>query len=157
VDKTLQITEFLTVTGQVQLEQLKQAAQEEFKSVLNLRSPDELGFLKDEQQLAEALGLHYANIPFKLESLDEALITQILRKLEQLPKPVVIHCAAGMRSAAIALLSTAIQEGLTPEQALARARSLGFHYVDSTLISPYLRECFVNYILRHAKVAVTAA
>ncbi|MBC1258932.1 phosphatase, partial [Trichormus variabilis V5] len=55
----IQINENLTTTGQVIPKQLEQAIQEGFKSVLNLRSPDELGFSKDEQKLAEALGLHY--------------------------------------------------------------------------------------------------
>ncbi len=107
--------------------------------------------------MVEALGLHYENIPLKIESFDEALITKILNRLEQLPKPAIVHCAAGMRSAAITLLSTAIQEGLTPEETLERARSLGFHYVDCTLVSPQLRQRFVNYIVRHSNVTAVAA
>lgn len=157
MDKALQITEDLTAIGQVQWQQLQQAVQEGFQSVLNLRSPKELGFLKDEQQLAEALGLHYENIPLELEHLDEAQVTQILKTLEQLPKPVIVHCAAGLRSTAIALLSTAIREGLTPEQTLAKARSLGFHYVDCTMVSPDLRQRFMDYIARHATVTAMVA
>lgn len=157
MDKALRITDNLTVIGQVQWQQLQQAVQEGFQSVLNLRSPDELGFLKNEQQLAESLGLRYENIPLKLEYLDEAVVTQILTTLEQLPKPVVVHCAAGMRSTAIALLSIAIQEGLTPEQTLAKARGLGFHYVDCTFVSPELKQRFVDYIVRHANAPVIAA
>ena len=52
----------LSAAGQPTPEELKQAAQEGFKSVLNLRSPDEPGFLSDEQQQAQAAGLQYANI-----------------------------------------------------------------------------------------------
>jgi len=52
------INDELTIAGQVTLEQLEQVAQEGFKSV-NLRSPDEEGFLSNEQQQAEALGLYY--------------------------------------------------------------------------------------------------
>jgi protein tyrosine phosphatase (PTP) superfamily phosphohydrolase (DUF442 family) len=107
--------------------------------------------------MAEALGLYYTNIPLRLEALEEAVITKILWKLERMPKPVLIHCAAGMRSAAIAFLSTAIREGLTPEETLDRARSLGFHYVDCTLVGPHLKQRFVDYIRRHAKPAVPAA
>ncbi len=75
--------------------QLEQAITEGFKSVLNLRSPNELGFSHDEQNVAESLGLYYKNIPLRLEALnDEELITKILNTLEDLPKPEVIHCAA---------------------------------------------------------------
>ncbi|MBH8574532.1 protein tyrosine phosphatase family protein [Nostocaceae cyanobacterium CENA369] len=150
----IRINENLTTTGQVIPQQIKQAIQEGFKSVVNLRSPDELGFFKDEQQVVEALGLHYLNVPLKLEALNEELITKILTALEQIPKPAVVHCAAGMRSTGIALLSIAVEEGLTPEQTLAKARSLGFSFVDHTNVSPRLKQLFVDYVDKHAKVAV---
>jgi uncharacterized protein (TIGR01244 family) len=157
VNNALQINENLTTTGQVIPEQLKQAVQEGFKSILNLRSSDELGFSKDEQQVAEALGLHYVNVPLKLEALDEELITRILAELDQLPKPAVIHCAASLRSTAIALLSVAIQEGLTPEQTIARARNLGFKFLDYACINPQLKQLFVQYINKHTKAPATTS
>lgn len=146
----LRINDNLTTTGQVIPEQLKQAVQEGFKSVLNLRSPDELGFSAEEQQVAEALGLQYFNVPLKLEVLDEALLTRILAELDRIPKPAVVHCAASLRSTAIALLSVAVQEGLTPEQTLDRARSLGFRFLDYACVNPELKQLFTQYILNHA-------
>lgn len=157
MDCGLQITSTLTTTGQIQWEQLLQARREGFQSVLNLRSSDELGFQADEQQMVESLGLHYEHIPLKLEALEEAIVTKILRRLEHLPKPAIVHCAAGMRSTTIALLSLAIQEGLTPEQTVEYARRVGFHYIDCTLVSPDLRQKFVDYIRKHARVTVRAA
>lgn len=150
----IRINENLTTTGQVIPQQIKQAIQEGFKSVVNLRSPDELGFFKDEQQIIEALGLYYVNVPLKLEALNEELITKILTTIEQIPKPAVVHCAAGMRSTGIALLSIAIQEGLTPEQTLAKARNLGFGFLEHSNVSPRLKQLFVDYVNKHAKVAV---
>lgn len=153
----LQINEHLTTTGQVIPEQLKQAVQEGFKSVLNLRSPDELGFSTDEQQVAEALGLYYVNVPLKLEAVDEALITKVLAELDRIPKPAVVHCAASLRSTVIALLSVAIQEGLTPEQTLARAKNLGYKFADYACINPQLKQFFTEYLLKYARTAVTAS
>ncbi|MGM3306588.1 hypothetical protein ACSQ6I_11525 [Anabaena sp. WFMT] len=48
---------------QISSEQLQELATVGFKSVLNLRSPDETGFLDDEQQQAEttALELHLSH------------------------------------------------------------------------------------------------
>ncbi|AFY35446.1 beta-lactamase hydrolase domain-containing protein [Calothrix sp. PCC 7507] len=148
------INQNLTTTGQVTPQQIQQASQEGFKSVLNLRSPDELGFRKDEQQIVEALGLHYTNIPLKLEALNEELLTNILATLEQVPKPVLVHCAAAMRSTGIALLSIAIEEGLTPEQTLEKARHLGFGFFEHAGVSPKLKELFVKYLSKYGKVAV---
>lgn len=145
------VTDTLTTMGQVRVEQLQEAVQEGFNSVLNLRVPSELGFWAGEQQVAESLGLCYAHIPLRLEQLEEAVIAQILRQLDQLPKPVLVHCAAGMRSTAIALLSTAIAERLTPEQTVEKAYAIGFHYIDNTLVSPQLRERFFDYVAQHSK------
>ncbi|MBD2297435.1 protein tyrosine phosphatase family protein [Nostoc sp. FACHB-87] len=159
MNNAILINDSLTTTGQISVKQLEQAIQEGYKSVLNLRSPDELGFFRDEQKLAEKLGLYYVNVPVKLEALNEELITQTLKTLEQLPKPVLIHCAAGMRSTGIALLSIAIKEGLNAEQTLAKAKSLGFGFLEDFngfSVSPRLKQLFVNYVNKHAKVAVLA-
>jgi uncharacterized protein (TIGR01244 family) len=157
VINAIHINHELTTTGQVVLEQLEQAAQEGFKSVLNLRSPDELGFLAQEQELVEGLGLRYVNIPLKLEALEEDVITYILVQLEKLPKPAVVHCAAGMRSTTIALVSIAVKEGLTVEETLAIAHKLGFDYLNYNLINPKIKQFFVNYICTHAHVSASAA
>lgn len=150
----IRINQNLTTTGQVTPQQLKQARLEGFQSVLNLRSPDELGFFQDEQQAVEALGLDYVNFPLKLEAINEELLTEILMTLEQLPKPVLIHCAAAMRSTAIALLSIAIQEGLTPEQTLVKARNIGFGFFEHANVSPRLKQLFVDYLAKHGKLAM---
>ena len=57
------INDNLSVAGQITSEQFKQLAIGGFKSVLNLRSPDENGFFDDEKQEAEIAGLEYINIP----------------------------------------------------------------------------------------------
>ncbi|MHC5769509.1 MAG: hypothetical protein ACYTXI_28655 [Nostoc sp.] len=44
------INDELAIAGQITLEQLPQVAQEGFKSVINLRSPDEQGFLNSERK-----------------------------------------------------------------------------------------------------------
>lgn len=121
------VSDELSVTGQVTSEQLQQAAQEGCKSVLNLRSPDELGFLSDERQQAEALGLQYANIPLWHSKANQELTKVAIHELNNLPKPVLIHCAAGARAGAIALIATAIQAGLTYEEITAKAGELGIN------------------------------
>ncbi len=96
------------------------------------------------------------NFPLKLEALNEELITEILMTLEQLPKPVLIHCAAAMRSTGMALLNIAIQEGLTPQQTLIKARNIGFGFFEHANISPRLKQLFVDYLAKHGKLAIPA-
>lgn len=115
----------LTIAPQLTLEQLNQIAQEGFKSVLNLRSPDETGFLSSEQQQAESLGLFYVNIPVNLEAINDDVITEVIKQINQLPKPIVVHCDSGIRAAALVLIYIDTQQGATLEQACNKAKQLG--------------------------------
>ncbi len=120
------INDDFSVAGQVTPAELEAAAHAGFKSVLNLRSPGKEGFLKDEPEITASLGLSYANTPLTPATADETQIAAIVAELDKLPKPTLIHCAGGLRATAVALLSIAQQEGLTAEQAIARAQSAGF-------------------------------
>lgn len=119
------VSDELSIAGQVTPEQLQQAAAEGFKSVLNLRSPDEAGVLSDEQQQAEAAGLAYSNVPLSNSNLSNGQVSEALEALEGLPKPVLIHCGAGARAGAIALIAKATQENLSPEDLTEQAEQLG--------------------------------
>ncbi len=96
-------------TNQVTPTQLQEAAQAGFKSVLNFRSPQEEGFLSDEEKQAEAAGLEYVNIPVKANGITDELAEKIIEQIDQLPKPILLHCKSGLRSGAMALMYIAIQ------------------------------------------------
>lgn len=119
------INDELTIAGQVTPEQLQQVAQEGFKSVLNLRSPDEEGFLSNEQQQAEALGLYYVNIPVNFEAINDEIAARVLMQTNKLPKPALVHCDSAMRAAAIVLMHIATRQGATLRQAFKQAEQLG--------------------------------
>jgi uncharacterized protein (TIGR01244 family) len=119
------ISDQFSAAGQVSPEDLQQAAQTGFKSVLNLRSPAETGFVNDEQEQANAVGLEYANIPLSPTQANQESLNQVIQEIENLPKPILVHCAAGARAGAIALIAAANQQGLTPEQVKQKAQELG--------------------------------
>ncbi|QMS92285.1 hypothetical protein HUN01_33595 [Nostoc edaphicum CCNP1411] len=119
------INDELAIAGQVTLYQLKQIADEGYKSVLNLRLPDETGLLVDEQQKTELLGLYYVNLPTKSEDINNQGTFQIYQTIIELPKPILIHCDNSIRSAAIVLLYIAIKQGITFEKALEKIINLG--------------------------------
>lgn len=125
MENAKKVSEELSAAGQVSPEQLQQAAQEGFKSVLNLRAPNEEGFLNDEEQQAQAVGLQYACVPLKVSEPNQELVEEAIRKIENLPKPVLVHCRAGARAGAIALIGTALHDGLTYEQITEKAQELG--------------------------------
>jgi uncharacterized protein (TIGR01244 family) len=119
------INDDLAIAGQITLDQLRQIAEEGYKSVLNLRLPNETGLLADEQEKAEFLGLYYLNLPIKTEDINHQSTLQIYQILTELPKPTLIHCDNSIRSAAIVLLYVAIKQGITFEIALQKVINLG--------------------------------
>ncbi|MBD2506681.1 hypothetical protein H6G91_05275 [Nostoc muscorum FACHB-395] len=119
------INDQLAIAGQITLDQLKQIADEGYKSVLNLRLPDEIGLLADEHKKTEFLGLYYVNFPTKTEDINHQSMLQIYQTIAELPKPTLIHCDNSIRSAAIVLLYIAIKQGITFEKALQKVITLG--------------------------------
>jgi uncharacterized protein (TIGR01244 family) len=127
MDNVKTINEALAIAGQVTSEQLQQAVQAGFKSVLNLRSPAEPTYWSEEKAHVEALGLVYANIPTpKVEELTENDTTQVLQAIDELPKPVLVHCASSLRVKALTTLYLAVADGLAPEQACEKAHEFDF-------------------------------
>ncbi len=121
------IDEDLSIGGQPTPEDLKELANSGFQSVLNLRSPGEANSLPDEQQKAEAAGLEYANVPLQPSVPDATLISKALEQLEELPKPVLIHCGAGLRAGAIAIIASAKEQHWTLEQLIEKANDIGLN------------------------------
>jgi uncharacterized protein (TIGR01244 family) len=116
----------LAIAGQIGPEQLKQIAQEGFKSVLNLQTPEEKGFLINEQQQAEDLGLKYIHMPIALEAINHNEITaQVLQQIAELAKPVLVHCSSDVRAAAMVLMYIATRQGVPLDKALQQAEKLG--------------------------------
>jgi uncharacterized protein (TIGR01244 family) len=129
------VNDDLSIAGQISSKELNQLAIGGFKSVLNLRSPDENGFFHDEKQEAQIVGLEYTNIPLNSQAPNPKLTAQAIQAVENLPKPILIHCAGGARAGGIALITEAIQADLTYEQIVQKARELGIN-----LEQPHLKQ-----------------
>jgi uncharacterized protein (TIGR01244 family) len=119
------ITNELAIAGQPTLDELQQLAEEGYRSVVNLRSPHEIGFLDGEQQQIEALGLCYANLPIQIKSLNLNDMLPALRQLTGLPKPMLVHCDSGIRSSIVVLMQLATEQGMKAEDAFQKVAKLG--------------------------------
>ncbi len=141
---TITIDDRLAVfTSQPTAEQLQQAAEAGFCSVMNLRVSEESGFVSDEGQSAEAAGLEYAHAPFAPGAIEVSQMDGILDRLDELPKPVLLHCKSGVRSAVTALMFLATRDGLSASEATERGLQLGIDISNSPVQSffqAYLRD-----------------
>ncbi len=97
---TVQINDrFMIAKFVPEADQIRQAAEEGFKSLINMQTDDEEKKLKmkpdDERQKAEDAGLTFLHHPVDGEKLSEDLIDDFRRKATDLPAPVLVHCASG--------------------------------------------------------------
>ncbi len=152
MDSIQSITPELSVAGQITLQELEQAAHAGYQSVLNLRSPSEEGFWPEEALFATGLGMHYVNAPVNIAALSEELTTQVLVCIDEMPKPLLIHCAAALRSGAMALMNIAICQGLTAEEALVKADEIGF----DCNAHPQMKEFLTYYVDKYGNANLPA-
>ena len=128
----IRINDGLSVdTGQPTREELERLAQEGFRTVVNLRMAGEQNqplSPEAEGEAARKAGLDYLHIPVASTDPRPDQVDRFREKLSELPGPVLVHCASGKRSGAFAILQLADQERLSGEDALARARTLGFDW-----------------------------
>ena len=141
----IKISDGLSVdTGQPTREELERLAREGFTTVVNLRTAGEQNqplSPEAEGDVARRAGLDYLHIPVASTDPRPEQVDQFQKKLAELPGPVLVHCASGKRSGAFAILQTARHEGLSGEQALARAKQLGFDWK-----SPELEGFITRYL-----------
>ena len=106
---------------------LRKAASAGVRSVVNFRTSDEKTDLSlaDERRVAEAAGLNYLHHPVSAEALDDGLVDDFRRSLDDLPQPVLLHCASGKRAGAMTLMTLAAERGLDGEAAIDMGRERG--------------------------------
>lgn len=130
--RRIKLSDDLSVdTGQPTRAELGRLAQEGFKTVVNLRTAGEQNqslLPEAEGGVARKAGLDYLHIPVASTDPRPEQVDQFREKLAESPGPVLVHCASGKRSGAFAVLQLANQQGLSGEEALARARTLGFDW-----------------------------
>jgi uncharacterized protein (TIGR01244 family) len=84
--------------GQPDTDQLKMAAAEGFKTIINLATINPPYSLADEAGLVESLGMTYHHIPVEWEAPAERDFAAFEAVMAQLPEgKTLIHCAANFR------------------------------------------------------------
>ncbi|HLO88223.1 MAG TPA: sulfur transferase domain-containing protein [Nostocaceae cyanobacterium] len=117
----------LAITGQITPEQLQEIALNGYKSVLNLCLPDEGNLWNNEQEKTEFLGLKYVNFPTTIEEINQQFTLKLFETINELPKPILIHCDNSLRAATVVLLYIANKQGIAFDTVWPRTIKLGLH------------------------------
>lgn len=150
----IKISEDITSARQPSEEEIKNLAQQGFKSVINLRTSgeeDQPLSPQEEGELVKRLGMQYLNIPVSSKEVPKPeQIDKFRNAVECMPKPIYAHCHRGKRSGAFSMIDLALKQGMTGEEALQKATSMGFE-----CDIPQLKDFFINYINQHTTAAKT--
>lgn len=92
------VNDQISTGGQPSEEQLRTAAAEGFKTVINLATINPRYSLEDEAGLVQSLGMAYHHIPVEWEHPQESDFAAFEAVIKQLPaSKTLIHCAANFR------------------------------------------------------------
>jgi len=96
-----------------------------YKTIINLRRPEEkIGF--DQARLLADLDIDYIHIPWNgPDELSDQVFDQLRELLTTAERPLVLHCASANRVGAVWLPWRVLDGGLSYEDALAEAKTIG--------------------------------
>jgi uncharacterized protein (TIGR01244 family) len=146
---TVQINDRFTIAKFApETEQIRQAAQEGFQSLINMQTANEDDKLKmkpeEERQKAEQAGLTFLHHPVDGEKLSDDLVDEFRQKATALPAPVLVHCASGKRSGAFVMMHIGCEQGMTGEEVIKKAEEMGFE-----CDTPQLEDFVKSYVNNH--------
>lgn len=123
--KQLHAFDDIYLAGQPSAEDFAEFKKRGVKSVLNVRTKEELDF--DEAKTIKSLGLEYHHIPV---AGPDALTDENFDKIRKLlntkeERPLLFHCASANRVGAVWLAHRVLDGGLTYDAALAEAKTVG--------------------------------
>ena len=129
------------LASQPQPDDFEQAKKGGVKTVINLRTRDEIKEF-DEEFVVKSLGLEYHNVPISgADDLTDGKFDETRKLLKDVDRPVLLHCASSNRVGAVWLAYRALDGGLSIEEAKAEAKIVG-------LKSPALEAKAIDYVKR---------
>jgi uncharacterized protein (TIGR01244 family) len=103
----------------------EQARQDGVRTVINLRHDQEQPEF-DERAVVEGLGLAYVQLPWNgAEELTDGVYDRTRELLKTAERPILLHCGSANRVGAVWLPYRVLDGGLSFEEALAEARTIG--------------------------------
>ena len=115
----------VATAGQPEQEDFERLAEAGYKTVVDLRTPEEPRGL-DEPEVVRRAGMEYTNIPVGHERVDDDAFERF-RELMADPghRPTLVHCSSANRVGALLIPYLILDEGKAPEDAVRMASEVG--------------------------------
>lgn len=133
--------EDVATAGQPKKEHFERLAEVGYKTVIDLRTPEESRGL-DEPEVVRRAGMEYVNIPVGHEGVDDETFEQFRELMTNSERqPTLVHCSSANRVGALLIPYLILDKGRTPEQAARTATEVG-------LRSDELKQAALEYAMR---------
>jgi protein tyrosine phosphatase (PTP) superfamily phosphohydrolase (DUF442 family) len=101
-------------------------AEKGYKSIINLRTAEEMASVPYEEKLAGELGLKYFSIPIRGQEPKEVQALAFMQVMNSIKdEKVFVHCASANRVGALMMIWLALQQGMETSKAEAEAGRIG--------------------------------
>ncbi len=143
--KRMKFNDQLTVGPQPSENEIESLANEGFQSVINFRTPgeeDQPLSPEQEREKVKSAGMNYLHVPVSMEGMEMSRVDEFRKQYPSLPQPVFAHCKTGKRAGAMMMMHTAVEKGMSGEQALEQAKTMGFE-CDKPELEQFVKE-YVN-------------
>ena len=117
-----------SVAAQLSAEDIKRAAENGFKTILNNRPEGEEPDQPSDAQMkaaVEAAGMSYRALPFAGPP-PPAVVAETAALLEQASAPILAYCRSGRRSISAWAMAQALSGARSPDEIIALARRAGY-------------------------------
>lgn len=129
------LSDRVAVSGQPSADDLARLRDQGFTTVVNLRTAGEANqplSPEEEGKAAASAGLAYHHVPVSTKDLRPDQVSAVRAAIQQAPGRVLVHCGAGQRACAFALLAEAgAEQG--GESLIEKSSGAGFAIADDSL------------------------
>jgi protein tyrosine phosphatase (PTP) superfamily phosphohydrolase (DUF442 family) len=135
--------EDVTTAGQPEKEHFQRLAEVGYKTVIDLRTPEESRGL-DEPEVVRKSRMEYVNIPVGHEGVDDETFERFRQLMTNSKRqPTLVHCSSANRVGALLIPYLILDEGKAPEEAVRMASEVG-------LRSDELKQAALRYATRRS-------
>lgn len=126
LDNAGQPLEYVATAGQPEEEHLKRLAEAGYKTVVDLRTPEEPPRPDEWSMVVRRAGMEYVNIPVGHDDIDDKTFDRFRELIRDGGRrPVLVHCSSANRVGALLIPYLILDEGSTPEKASEIAAEVG--------------------------------